>query len=146
MIPTLEDLMDNWERDSKVDSTEPGKEVIRVPVLHNKYNKFLSQHNLALKKCVMDVAKMRKLKWMYYNGKLTQEELEKFGWEPFPFTLKADLNIYMDADDDLQRLNAKKALHEECVSFCTNVMKELNNRTWQLRSFMDWEKFIMGQN
>jgi len=143
---TLEEVMEKWERDSKVDSTEPGKEVIRVPVLHNKYLKILSQHNLALKKAQMDLAKMRKVKWMYYNGKLTQEELEKFGWEPFPFTLKADLGTYMDADDDIQRLKAKTYLHEECVSFTTSVLKELNNRTWQLRSFMDWEKFIMGQN
>ena len=73
MIPTLEEIMNHWERDSNVDATEPGNEGIRVPILHNKYNKFLSQHNLALKKCLMDVARMRKLKWMYYNGKLTQE-------------------------------------------------------------------------
>lgn len=145
-IATLEDLMNLWERDSKVDSTEPGKEVIRVPVLHNKYLKILSQHNLALKKAQMDLSKMRKVKWMYYNGKLTQEELQKYGWEPFPFTLKADLGTYMDADDDIQRLKAKTFLHEECVAYCTSVLKELNNRTWQLRSFMDWEKFIMGQN
>lgn len=146
MIPTFDDLINHWEKDSKVDSTEPGKEVIRIPLLHSKYNKFLSQHNLLLKKTLMDLAKMRKVKWMYYNGKLTQEELEQYGWEPFPFTLKADLGVYMDSDDDLQKLSAKKNLHEECVAFCTNVMKELNNRTWQLRSFMDWEKFIMGQN
>ena len=25
-----------------------------------------------------------------------------------------------------------------------NVMKELNSRTFQLRAFMDWEKFIQG--
>jgi hypothetical protein len=143
---TLEELMDQWERDTKVDSTEPGKEILRVPILHNKYLKILSQHNLALKKAQMDLSKMRKTKWMYYNGKLTQEELQQYGWEPFPFTLKADLGTYMDADDDLQRLKAKTYIHEECVAFATSVLKELNNRTWQLRSFMDWEKFIMGQN
>ena len=145
-IVTLEELMDHWDRDSKVDSTEPGKEVLRIPILHNKYNKFLSQHNLALRKTRMDVAKLRKTKWMYYNGKLSQEELTSLGWEPFPFTLKADLGTYMDADPDMQRMKGKEFLHEECVSFTTNIMKELNARTWQIRSFMDWEKFIMGSN
>jgi hypothetical protein len=89
---------------------------------------------------------MRKLKWMYYNGKLSGDELEKYGWEQFPFTLKQDITVYMDGDDDLCKLQAKKAYHEECSSFCINVMKELNNRTWQLKEFMGWERFINGQH
>ena len=38
--PPLEDIMKQWEKDSDVDSTEPGKEIIRIPLLHNKYNKY----------------------------------------------------------------------------------------------------------
>ena len=142
--PALELIMEEWKKDSVIDSTEPGKEIIRIPILHNKYNIFLSSHNLAAKKSIIDYNKMRKLKWMYYNGKLSNEELDKFGWEQFPFTLKQDLSTYMDGDDDMARLIAKKTYHEESASFCINVMKELSNRTWQLKEYMGWEKFIAG--
>lgn len=140
----LDQIAQEWSKDSQIDSTEPGKEIIRIPILHNKYNKFLSAHNLAAKRVAIEYSKMRKLKWMYYNGKLSQEELDQYGWEQFPFTLKQDMSVYIEGDDDLAKLQAKKSYHEESASFCVNVMKELSNRTWQLREFMGWEKFIHG--
>ena len=142
--PPLEDIMQQWEKDSELDITEPGREILRIPLLHNKYNKYLSLHNLSTKRAEMDLAKMKKLKWLYYTGKLDQDELDKLGWEPFRFTLKSDIGVYLDADDDIIKLKRKCSYHEEAASFCTNVMKELNNRTWQLKEYMGWEKFIQG--
>jgi len=142
--PPLETIIEQWEKDSDVDSTEPGKEIIRSPLLHNKYNKFLSLHNLSAKKAAIEYDRMKKLKWMYFTGKLDQEELDKLGWEPFRFTLKSDINVYLDGDDDLNKLKRKKSYHEETAKFCENVMKELNSRTYQLKAYMDWERFIQG--
>jgi hypothetical protein len=39
---------------------------------------------------------------------------------------------------------ATKAYHDEIVELCTSILKELNSRTYQLRSLIDWEKFIGG--
>ena len=142
--PPLEDIMKQWEKDSDVDSTEPGKEIIRIPLLHNKYNKFLSLHNLSAKRAAIEYDRIKKLKWMYFTGKLDQEELDKLGWEPFRFTLKSDINVYLDGDDDLNKLKRKKSYHEEAAKFCENVMKELQSRTYQLKAYMDWERFIQG--
>ena len=142
--PPLEDIMKQWEKDSDVDSTEPGKEIIRIPLLHNKYNKYLSLHNLSAKKAAIEYDRIKKLKWMYFTGKLDQEELDKLGWEPFRFTLKSDINVYLDGDDDLNKLKRKKSYHEESAKFCENVMKELQSRTYQLKAYMDWERFIQG--
>lgn len=144
--PPLEAIIEHWAKDSEVDSTDPSKEIIRIPVLHSKYNKFLTLHNLSAKKAGYEYAKLKKVKWAYYNGKMSQEELDKYGWEPFQFVLKSDLNVYLEGDDDLNKLKRKQAYHEEAASFCTNVMKELNNRTWQLKEFMAWERFINGQH
>lgn len=142
--PPLEEIMKQWEKDSDVDSTEPGKEIIRIPLLHNKYNKYLSLHNLSAKKAAIEYDRIKKLKWMYFTGKLDQEELDKLGWEPFRFTLKSDINVYLDGDDDLNKLKRKKSYHEEAAKFCENVMKELQSRTYQLKAYMDWERFIQG--
>ena len=142
--PPLEEVMHQWEKDSNVDATEPGKEILRITLLHNKYNKYLSLHNLAGKRAGLEYDKFKKLKWMYYNGKLDQDELDKLGWEPFRFTLKSDIQVYLDGDDDLVKIKRKKAYHEEAAKFCEYVMKELNNRTWQLKEYMGWEKFIQG--
>lgn len=144
VAPNLDELIAEWETDSKVDTTNPGAEMIRIPVVHSKYNKYLSLHKLQSARREAEFAKLRKTKWMYYNGKLSQEELTTLGWEPFPFTLKADLNLYMEADDDIIKMKSTISFHEECASFCAYVMKELNNRTWQMKEFMAWERFERG--
>jgi hypothetical protein len=87
---------------------------------------------------------MKKLKWEYYTGKMDDDDLKKYGWEPFQFVLKADITTYMDADEDLNKYKAQKMMHDEIVEVCTSIIKELNGRTFQLRSFIDWEKFIQG--
>jgi hypothetical protein len=38
----------------------------------------------------------------------------------------------------------KKTVHQEVVDFCGSVLKELNNRTWQMKSLIDWERFTSG--
>lgn len=144
--PSIESIMENWERDSKIDQTDPGTEIIRIPVLHNKYNKFLTLHNLASKRAGLELVKLKKLKWAYYTGKMDQDELKKHGWEPFPFVLKTDIQTYLEGDIDMTNMQRKKVYHEEAANFCQNVMKELNNRTWQLKEFMAWERFINGQH
>lgn len=142
--PSLEQLMSSWEKDAQVNSTEPGTEILRIPNLHSKYNKWLSLHNLAVKRAAIEYAQLRRVKWNYYTGKMDEEELKAHGWEPFPFILKSDISVYIEGDEDLNKLLRKKAYHEEAANFCTYVMKELNSRTYQLRSYMDWEKFIAG--
>ena len=144
--PTLETLLTSWERDAVIDALEPTKEILRIPLLHSKYNKFLTLHNLSVKRSILEYAKLKKLKWMYYTGKMTDEELQTHGWEPFQFTLKSDISVYIEGDEDLNKMDRKRAYHEEAANFCQNVMKELNNRTWQLREYMTHERFISGQH
>jgi hypothetical protein len=88
--------------------------------------------------------KWKKIKWEYYTGKLDDDELAKYGWSPFPFVLKSDITIYLESDDDLSKHLAAKIMHDEIVDVCQSILKELNNRAWELKSFIDWEKFIQG--
>ena len=144
-MENLEQILKHWEKDVEMDQTEPGKELLRIPILHNKYLSILTKHKIASKKAHFDYLGMRKVKWEYYTGKMSQEELQEYGWEPFQFTLKSDISTYLEANTDLIKLLEKKVYHEECVSVLESVMNELKQRTWQLRDFISWEKFIGGQ-
>jgi hypothetical protein len=144
-MESLESVLKLWENDAVIDQTEPGKELIRIPTLHNKYLTVLTKHKIAVKKAHFDYLRMRKIKWEYYTGKMSHEELKEYGWEPFQFTLKSDISTYLEADGDLIKLLEKKVYHEEVVSVIESIMSELKQRTWQLRDFISWEKFIGGQ-
>ena len=141
---TLIELSDSWEKDSQIDTTDPGKEIIRIPILHSKYVKQLTAHTLAGKNVSYEFSKMKKLKWEYYTGKLDSDQLKEYGWEPFPYTLKSDITTYMESDDDINKHLVKKIMHDEIVELCQSILKELNSRTFQLRDFIAWERFIQG--
>lgn len=140
----LNDLLEMWRQDSEIDRTEPGKALLDIPKMHSKYLNILSRHRLLSKESEFKYNKMKKLKWEYYTGKLDDDDLKKYGWEPFPFVLKSDITTYLESDEDLNKYLASKTLHDEIVDVCGTILKELNSRTYQLRSFIDWEKFIQG--
>lgn len=144
-MENLEQILKYWETDADMDQTEPGKELLKIPKLHNKYLSILTKHKIASKKAHFDYLRMRKVKINYYSGRMDSEELEQHGWEPFAFVLKSDINAYLEGDNDLIRMLEKKVYHEECVSVVESIMSELKQRTWQLRDYISWEKFIGGQ-
>jgi len=140
----LDDLLEMWRTDSIIDRTEPGKALINIPQLHSKYLNILSRHRLLSKESEFKYNKMKKLKWEYYTGKLDQDQLDKHGWEPFPFVLKSELTTYLESDDDINKHIAQKIVHDEIVEGCLSILKELNSRTLHLRDFRAWERFIQG--
>ena len=144
-MENLEQILKNWQNDAEVDQTEPGKELLKIPKLHNKYLTTLTKHKIASKRAHFDYLRMRKVKWEYYTGKMDKDQLDEYGWEPFQFTLKSDITTYLEADNDLIKLLEKKVYHDEIVSVIESIMNELKQRTWQLRDFITWERFIGGQ-
>lgn len=140
----LEELLEMWRKDSDIDRTEPGKALLDIPKLHSKYLNILSRHRLLAKESEFKLNKIRRLKWEYYTGKLDESQLKDYGWQPFPYVLKSEITTYLDSDDDINARVASKAIHEEIVDICGSILKELNNRAWELRSYIDWEKFIQG--
>ena len=144
-MENLEQILKYWDTDSNMDQTEPSKELLKIPVLHSKYLNILTKHKIASKKAHFDYLRMRKIKWEYFTGKMSKEELDEYGWEQFQFALKSDVNTYLEADGDLIKLLEKKVYHEEAISVIESIMSELKQRTWQLRDFISWEKFVNGQ-
>lgn len=140
----LDELLEMWRKDADIDRTEPGKALLDIPKLHSKYLNILSRHRLLSKEAEFKYSKTKKIKWEYYTGKLDDDTLEKHGWEPFPFVLKSDITTYLESDEDMNKCLAQKAMHDEIVEVCTAILKELNSRTFQLRDFISWEKFIQG--
>lgn len=142
----IDALLEEWKKDCKLDKLELSSELRKIPSHQSKYLQILSTHRCAFKEGERRLAKLRRIKYEYYTGRLDQAALKQYGWQSFPFTLKGDLNTYMEADKDLLNARAVLAIHEEVVSVCESIIKELNNRTWQLKEICGWEKFISGSH
>lgn len=140
----IEELLEMWRKDCDIDRTEPGKALLDIPKLHSKYLTILSKHRLLSKEAEFKYNKMKRLKWEYYTGKLDDDQLKQYGWEPFPFVLKSEITTYLESDEDINKYIVSKALNDEIVELCQSIMKELNSRTFQLRDYIAWERFIQG--
>jgi hypothetical protein len=140
----LQNVLEMWKKDAVVDRTEPGRELINIPILHSKYLTILSNNRKLSKQEEFKFNKLKRLKWEYYTGKMDQKALEENGWQPFPYILKTDVSTYMESDEDLFECKKKKEMHDEIVDVCMSILKELNSRTFQLRDFIAWERFVGG--
>ena len=140
----LDEILAEWDKDSELDRTEPGRELIKIPKLHSKYLTIMSHYRQLVRSNEFRIAELKKLKWQYYTGKMSQEDLAENSWHPFPYVLKSDVTTYIDGDKDLNRLMAQKSMNQECVTACEFILKELHSRTFQLKSFIDYERFIQG--
>lgn len=144
---TIDELMEEWSKDAPVDETEPSRSIAKIPVLHAKYLRILTHHNLVVKKLTADFNKLKNIKWQYYSGDLNNpEDLEQYGYEPWSRkTLRQDVPILIDGDKELNNILMKKIVHQEVVDFCTSVLKELHSRTFQLKTFCEWERYVSGK-
>lgn len=145
---TIDILMDMWSKDAQVDLTEPARELAKISSLHAKYLNILSHHNLIIKKLNSDYTKKKSIMFQYYSGDLNDpEELDKHNFkEPMrKKILRQDIPIYLDGDEQLINILLKKSLHQEIVDYCSSIIKEINNRTFQLNNIIKWEIFVGGK-
>ena len=141
----LEEIQNEWEKDSKIDRTELGEESIKIPALHSKYYQLYSRERLQLARLTETMKLLKKDKWDYYSGNLDIDELKDKGWEPFQLkVLKSDIQMYIDSDKDIIDSNLKVAYSKEKVDFLEAIIRTLNLRSYQINNAINWEKFKVG--
>ena len=139
----LETLQNQADVDLRIDDTELDLESIRTPQLHNKYLKLFTKYSLQLKKVKDDYDGLYKFKWEYYTGKAT---LSVYKAEPFDLkVLKSDVHIYLNADAELQKLGQRQEYLNVVVVYIERVLREINNRNWNIRNTIEWKKFLHGE-
>jgi len=141
----IERIKEIVEVDLKIDGTELGDESIRIPQLHSKYLNIYHDESLVLRKLDADWKTLRRQKWEFYNGKMSEQDLKALGWQPFSLrVLRQDLDVYMESDPDIIRHSSKIDLQKTKVDYLDSILKGINNRQWVIRNAIDWRKFMSG--
>ena len=146
---TLDEIKLQWEKDCEVDDIELDKSSLEVPKLHAKYSDMLSSKILLLKKYNQDYNELLKYKWLWYTGKLDDDQIQKFGGKTDPFDglkiMKNDFNYFFNADNDLKTLKAKIEYLEVTVDFLKRCMDNITWRHQTIKNTIEWRKFMAGQ-
>ena len=92
----------------------------------------------------MEYSILYRRKWEYYTGKMDEDQLKHYGWEPFDLkVLKQDLHIYTDSDEDLIAKKRRSSTKSK-VSMLEAVVKEITFRHNKIRNAIDWKRFLAG--
>jgi len=143
----LSKLKEMVNKDLEIDGAELDLESLRIPQLHNKYLNIFTDEKLELSAVEFKYNDLLRKKWEYYTGKMSQEELDVLGWEPFQLNiLKTDLEKYLSSDAELAKMKAKKVYQEQKLEYLTSILKAINNRQFHIRDAIAWRKFVNGVN
>ena len=142
---TLDQMMEEWRIDATVDPTELGIASLKIPELHSKYLKIYFDERRKLKALEFQSKDLSLKKYEYYNGKLSQEELDELNWEPFVKRLmKNEVDMYLDSDKDIIQNNVRIINQKEKLAFLEEVLKNVNQRNFQIKNAIEWKKFTQG--
>jgi hypothetical protein len=139
---TLEELQLEADKDLKINDTELDLESLKTPQLHNKYMKHYTKFKLLLTRTEDELRTIKRDKWEYYTGKADPSV-----YQAKPFDLKimrTDIDKYLEADEDIQKLSQKVAYLITVVDFLDRTLRVVVNRTYTIKNAIEWRRFTSG--
>ena len=139
----LDKIQSMWQEDCKIDIDNMHEESIKVPQLHSKYHEILNNLILLRTKAQKIQKSVCHERYEYYSGKADPEVYER---EPFPKKVrdKDALIRYMDADDRVSDANLKVEYYDVMINYTESILKQISNRTYQIKNSIEWHKFQAG--
>lgn len=143
----LNDILAQWGEDCEIGHNldEASRD---TPKLHAKYLGYHIQTKLLLKRAEEKQQILLKNKFLWYNGKLSQEEVSALGWNPDPFDglkiMKGDLSYYYDSDPEIQQSEAKVVYFKTMLEALKEIIDTLKWRHQGIANAIRWKQFEAG--
>jgi len=139
----LETLQGMWNEDSKIDPDNLHTESLNIPVLHSKYYDIYNTLMLLRKKAEQQRKNIRHERYEYFSGKADPEVYIN---DPFPKKIrdKETMQKYLDADTKLSGVSLKIEYYEVMLRFIEEILKQITNRTYQIKNSIDFMRFQSG--
>ncbi len=132
-----------WEKDSQIDKDNLHDESLKIPALHAKYHEMFNNILLLRKRAEQQRKNIRHERYEYFSGKADPEVYIE---NPFPKKIrdKDTMNKYMDADEKISTSSLKIDYYDTMLSYLESILKQISNRTYQIKNAIEWSKFIAG--
>tara|TARA_Y100001963_G_scaffold151257_1_gene233784 strand:+ start:5800 stop:6252 length:453 start_codon:yes stop_codon:yes gene_type:complete len=140
---SLDLVQEMWESDSKMNQDELDSESLKIPQLHAKYYDIYNVTLTLRKQTEISYSKILLERRQYYQGKATADI---YAEEPFPYKVrdKEDLKLYLDADKRLKDVSLKKEYYDMMLRYLEEILKQITNRTYQIKNAIEWRRFTSG--
>lgn len=132
-----------WKTDSKLDDDLHDNDSLAIPQLHMKYMEFYNTYSLMKKEREMEMKRLLKEKWLYYKGKAPSSVYKQMPFD-LKLTAKDEISMFIEADEDVQKIQFKIDYIEQVLFFLDGVLRMINNRTYHIKNAIEWKKFNAG--
>jgi|TARA_B100001939_G_scaffold44422_1_gene34260 hypothetical protein len=132
-----------WDKDSQIDIDNLHEESLKIPVLHAKYYDILNNLVLLKAKAEQQRKNIRHERYEYYSGKA---DPDVYVQDPFPKKVrdKDAMNKYLDADEKLSTSSMKIEYYDVMINYIESILKQISNRTYQIKNSIEFLKFQAG--
>ena len=135
-------------KDSKINDKDLSSASLDTALMHAKYLKLLSLAKLQSKKSHLNQKTLLKDKWLYYNNKMSKEEIDEHGWDYDPFKglkiMKSDMHHWYDTDKDIQKSEEKVTYYKTLVETLQEMVETLRWRHQTIGNIIKWKNFEAG--
>ena len=134
-----------WAEDAKIDPDNLHDESLKIPQLHAKYYTIYNTISLLRERAKESYNKIRLERYNFYTGKATAEV---YAEEPFPYKVreKDAIQRHLEADDRLNKIDMKIKYYDTTLKFLEEIIRNVSNRTYQIKNSIEWHKFQAGFN
>jgi hypothetical protein len=143
---TLNEIMDQWEKNSVINKAHLADEALMGGKLHSKYMNMLVRENMQLAKTKTEYNTKLMDKYLLYtegaHDLATQKAhpyLPKSGK-----VLKSEVEKYLNADADMIQETLKLANQQEKVDLLRSILKSVEKRSYDINNAIDHQKFMAG--
>ncbi len=145
----IEQVLEMWKKDSIIDDLKLDDTTVKMARIHSKYLELITISKMGKKKKDLEYKTLLKDKWLYYNGKLSKEQIDMFQWEYDPFgglnkPLKGDMNYYYDADTDIQKMQARIEYDKILIETLEEIISTIRWRHQNIGNIIKWRAFEAG--
>ncbi len=139
----LETIQSMWESDSKIDPDNLHTESLNITILHAKYYEMYNTVMLLRKKAEQQRKNIRHERYEYFSGK---SDPEVYIENPFPKKIrdKDTMQKYLDADEKLSNCSLKIDYYETTLRYLEEILKQVGNRTYQIKNAIEFMRFSSG--
>lgn len=143
---TLEELLQEYEKDAAISDTKLDLESIKTPKLHHKYLTLLMGFRMKRVQRESLVNEQRTLRFRYYRGELSREMLQELGWQQYQGVkpLKNEMEEILKGDPILAKTKKELDYLNEMIYALEEILKQIKARDWNIRNSIEFKKYQAG--
>jgi hypothetical protein len=140
---SLEVIQEMWQKDGVINQDELDTESLKIPQLHAKYYQLYNTILLLRKQAEQQYSSILLDRRKFYMGKA---ETQVYIDEPFPYKVrdKEDLKLYLEADEKISKIKLKIDYYDTMLRYLEEILKQISNRTYQIKNAIEWRRFTAG--